>query len=376
MIENSELIGTKVPAPWGWREFKVGDLFQVIVGNRQDMSSSGKYPLIKAKTGDNGYAGFADTCDLAVGLTIGMRGSFNVYVQKSPVALGTNTAGLVLKDDSISDTRVLIYLGTMLHRENYEGSSGYVGYPTLKRLTQIDTMLLPVTQDGQPDYGWMASYIRELENQRIRELDTYLQVTGLDDTTLTDNELQVLEQWRQHEKFGRGTLLTKRFLVTDLFDCISIPQIPKYVDLQKGDIPYVTQTEVNNGVKQYIKSTDDLQLNVKKGIVFGVDTQVVYYQEKPFYANKMIQLVFKHDATKLHYLFVMSLLKAQFRKYNYNNKLSLTRLKDTELELPVANDGTPDYDFIETFIRAQEKLVMKRLDKFRQLQIDTTKAVI
>src|SRR5699024_10408070 len=90
--------------------------------------------------------------------------------------LGTNTAGLILKDDSISDTRVLLYLGTMLHRENYEGSSGYVGYPTLKRLTQIDTMLLPVTQDGQPDYGWMSSYISELEKLVMQRLDKFRQL--------------------------------------------------------------------------------------------------------------------------------------------------------------------------------------------------------
>ena len=376
MIKESTLIGTKVPAPWGWREFKVGDLFQVIVGNRQNMSSSGKYPLIKAKTGDNGYAGFADNYDLAFGLTIGMRGSFNVYVQNSPVALGTNTAGLILKDSDASNTQVLLYLGTMLHRENYEGSSGYVGYPTLKRLTQIDTMRLPVTQDGQPDYGWMSSYIRELENQRIRELETYLQVTGLDDMTLTDNELQVLEQWRQHEKFG-GTLLTKRFAPLELFKVYRGTRITTS-NRVIGDVPLVTAGSENMGITEYIDNPEQTLFNDTIDVSLTIDMfGNCFTRDYEFNADDNI-LVLQNNALNLqHMLFINSVFqKALHSQFNYGSQFRLHSLDALTIELPVTNNGTPDYDFMQTFIKAQEKLLMQRLDKFRQLQINTTKAVI
>ena len=367
MIKESKLIGTKVSMPYGWHEFKVGDLFQVIIGNRQDMSSSGRYPVIKAKTGDNGYAGFADTYDLAFGLTIGMRGSFNVYVQKSPVALGTNTAGLVLKDDSISDTRVLVYLGTMLHRENYEGSSGYVGYPTLKRLTQIDTILLPVTQDGQPDYGWMSSYIRELENQRIRELDTYLQVTGLDDTILTDNELQVLEQWRQHEKFG-GTLLTKRFSPLELFDLENSP-----VDnVNNSLVGRVSAGEGVNGVSDMI-TTDLYDNNI---ITISKLGQTFYHNQNVSWTDDVLGLKLKYRNDMVG-LFLSTIIDKQTRCISsYGHQFRMKRLHELIIELPATVDDMPDYDFMETFIRAQEKLVMQNLAEFRQRQIDTTRQII
>lgn len=44
---------------------------------------------------------------------------------------------------------------------------------------------LPITKSGEIDYTYMESRIREIEESRIRMMDTYLKVTGFEDCELT-----------------------------------------------------------------------------------------------------------------------------------------------------------------------------------------------
>lgn len=50
-----------------------------------------------------------------------------------------------------------------------------------------DVILLPSYNDKLA-FDYMESYIRELEQERIRELDAYLRATGLNDYELTPEE--------------------------------------------------------------------------------------------------------------------------------------------------------------------------------------------
>lgn len=277
-------------------------------------------------------------------------------------------------DDYANDKNVLLFLqGAQklnMKKYNYSLKSGWAR-------VKEDIVILPVTQDGQPDYGWMSSYIRELENQRIRELDTYLQVTGLDNTTLTDNELQVLEQWRQHEKFGGGTLLTKRFAPLELFKVYRGTRITTS-NRVIGDVPLVTAGSENMGITEYIDNPEQTLFNDTIDVSLTIDMfGNCFTRDYEFNADDNILVLQNKALNKLHMLFINSVFqKALHAQFNYGSQFRLHSLDALTIELPVTNDGTPDYDFMQTFMRAQEKLVMQRLDKFRQLQIDTTRQII
>ena len=49
---------------------------------------------------------------------------------------------------------------------------------------------LPVDENGEIDFAYMESRVRELEAARVRELEAYLKVTGLSDYELTEDDLQ------------------------------------------------------------------------------------------------------------------------------------------------------------------------------------------
>ena len=64
---------------------------------------------------------------------------------------------------------------------------------------------LPVDNCGNIDYKYMENYISELEEERISELTAYLQVSGLEDYKLTD------EEQKSVEKFNNKEVKTKSF---------------------------------------------------------------------------------------------------------------------------------------------------------------------
>ena len=384
MKENGDKTMT---GPRGWREFKVSELFDIMSThalNYDLLQPNGDYPYVVRSAQNNGIRDFMnyDTAFLNEGnvITLGID-TASYFYQASDFFAGVKVKSLRLKHHELNP-RLAMFLITLLQKQ--AGDYGYAGGKAFKTAELAEVLIeLPVTQDGQPDYGWMSSYIRELENQRIRELDTYLQVTGLDDTTLTDNELQVLEQWRQHEKFG-GTLLIKRFKVGDLFilkNTKAYNDLPDEMIISSNDnatVPFVTTQFNNNGIVGF----SELQpLNSGNRITYSDTTtgDAIFYQSNAYIGRShVIYMEPNFDGfNKYVAMFVMSLIRKQTSgHFDYGKKLNKQAMYDMFLELPITNDGIPDYDFMETFIRAQEKLVMQRLAKFRQLQIDTTRQII
>lgn len=390
MIKNSELIGTKVPAPWGWREFKVGDLFDNHQLKTPDIpghtgyvtddlviDKAGTTPYLAAVTTNNGISGFSkmppnNDSDVITLSTTTLSGD-TLFYQSQPFIGRQQMQALKLKNLNYMGPRLAMYMIGLLKPQLQSFNYGHK--LTVAKLLDI-ILELPVDQYGRLDYGWMSWYIRELEHQhihelehqRIRELDMYLQVTGLDNATLTDHEMQVLEQWRQHEKFGGGTLLTKCFLVGDLFELENSP-VNNANGLLVGQ---VSAGEGLYGVSDMI--TTDLYDNYI--ITISKLGQTFYHTQNVTWTDDVLGLKLKYRNDMVG-LFLSTIIDKQTRRISsYGHQFRMKRLHELSIYLPVTNDGAPDYDFMQTFIRAQEKLVTQRLDKFRQLQIDTTKAVI
>ena len=53
-----------------------------------------------------------------------------------------------------------------------------------------------------------------------------------------------------------------------------------------------------------------------------------------------------------------------------------TILKNIEIPLPIKNDGSIDYDYIITFIKAEEKISIKSIVEWKNKMIETTKKIV
>lgn len=72
-------------------------------------------------------------------------------------------------------------------------------------------------------------------------------------------------------------------------------------------------------------------------------------------------------------LFILSALKRQFASFGYST--SMSNVMDLEMALPVTTDGSPDWDFMEQYIRAIEKIVIADTIKWKDEMIEATKKV-
>lgn len=123
-----------------------------------------------------------------------------------------------------------------------------------------------------------------------------------------------------------------------------------------GDIPYITRTDKNNGIDFFVGLQDE-KYKIDKGniITIGLDTQTVFYQAHSFYTGQNIQILSNDFINNLNSQFIIPLIKKQMEKFNWGgNGATLTRLKRSKILLPTTAEGTPDYIFMEQYIRYKE----------------------
>ncbi|MDN0193014.1 restriction endonuclease subunit S [Bacillus stercoris] len=140
-----------------------------------------------------------------------------------------------------------------------------------------------------------------------------------------------------------------------------------------GETPYITRTDLNNGVNLFIGDDQKSQYKKNNGnvITIGLDTQTVFYQEKPFFTGQNIQILSHEKLTKNIALFIIPLLKIQLKKFNWGgNGATLTRLNKTKIVLPSTAEGNPDWGYMENYSRKQQELKKQKMIKFLEKELN------
>ena len=173
-----------------FKKFSLYELFDEHVdrGTRLTRANRvlGDYPLATAGEQNTGVSDWiVENKQLfpANSITIDMFG--NVFYRSYDYYADDNI--LVLHSDNWSK-EVMLYISAQINHV-LKGRFDYSRQFRQKVLRNVD-IELPATPAGDPDFEYMTMRIRELEAERIRELEAYLRVTGLDDTTLSASEAQ------------------------------------------------------------------------------------------------------------------------------------------------------------------------------------------
>lgn len=144
------------------------------------------------------------------------------------------------------------------------------------------------------------------------------------------------------------------FNVTDLFDVEGTKTTPLKILKEKDEIekvyPYITTKSDFMGVDGFFKFFTE-EGNV---IVFDSATDGnIHYQETCFSASDHVEkLVPKFNMNKYTGFFIVAALRYALKnKFSYGYKLSQTRIKRQSLMLPVTDDETPDFKYMEDYIK-------------------------
>lgn len=368
-----------------WGEFKLGDLFEFVpskyykLKNEEILSPVGKIPLISNSSLNNGVMGFSEMQPLNKGNSITC----------SDTTCGTDTM-FYQKDDFIGYSHVkhLIPNSIMLKKFNKYVASFIIsacrtsvsdkynyGFKYNSEAMNATIIRLPM-HNNNIDFEFMETFIAELEAQRITELEAqriaelqaYLTAAGLKDYKLTAEEEEA------YEKFNDNEIIFNGICFKNVFNKIVQGRRLKKEDQQPGEIPFVMSGVTNNGVANYISNpiasfpknsiTVDIFGNTfYRDYNFGAgDDTGVYWNDETIY-DKSAML-----------FFASAMSKATAGKFSYGKKLRSSQSLELKMMLPIRN-GDVDYAFMQTFISAIQKLVIKDVVAYSDRKMAATKQV-
>ena len=379
----------------------MGELFEVLTSkkrfdaNKVQVFQDGKNPYVVRTSSNNGQRGFIveDESYLNEGNTISFgQDTATMFYQEKPYFTGDKIKVLKAKNKKFNKNIAQFFISTMakaFSTFSWGSSSFNVNIIENQKLT------LP-TQNGKIDFAFMEQFIAELEAERIAELEAYLRVTGLSDYILTEEERAVLEAFRNGKiSWGGVKLLDKQqvkdiewrvFRMEDVLEWqpqkeIDPLKLDKLKDKNQKLYPFYGQATLNNGIISYNQLVEEV-LNNKEGkptILIHSNNQNTIYLESPFYlkdghgATSVLQ---SKKLNKLNALYFMSSIKKVIlSKYSYNAKATKIELKNTLISLPSVQ-GKPLYDYMEVFIRAVQKLVIKDVVQYAERKLEATRAVV
>ena len=388
----------------------MGELFEINptkyyrLSNDEIISKNGTVPLISNSSTENGVMGFSNLEPNNKGNTITCSdttiGADTMFYQEKDFIGYSHIQNLVPKFEPFNRA-----IASMIISACRVATSTLYDYGNkFNRDSMNKTKIHLPTQNGKIDFAFMENFIAELEERRIQEmeveriveLEAYLRVTGLSDYILTEEEKAVLEAFRSGKiSWGGVELLDKQqvkdiewrvFRMEDVLEWqpqkeIDPLKLDKLKDKNQKLYPFYGQATLNNGIISYNQLVEEV-LNNKEGkptILIHSNNQNTIYLESPFYlkdghgATSVLQ---SKKLNKLNALYFMSSIKKVIlSKYSYNAKATKIELKNTLISLP-SLQGKPLYDYMEVFIRAVQKLVIKDVVQYAERKVAATRAVV
>lgn len=327
-----------------WKWFKYTELFD-ISGSKtttiEDLKAYGKgeYPYVTTQAVNNGVEGYFNYCTERGGvLTVDSAVlGFCSYQEKD---FSASDHVEVLRPKFEMTKYIALFLTTIINREQYRYSYGRKCSQTKLRRSQLK---LPVTQEGTPDWKYMEDFVKD---QIIPQLPKKAQKVWLQkyDT-----------QPMQQEKMKLNTDEWKWFLPSDIFTEISIAPSSDLnnLELDPFGLNYLSRAVVNNGYECKVKRDESkvTRGNFISVVMVGVPS-FAFYQKNDVICSQNI-LVLRYPAiNQYNALFLCTILQKDGYRYSYGRTLSKANFLQTRIKLPVTPAGTPNWQFMEDYIKS------------------------
>ena len=160
------------------------------------------------------------------------------------------------------------------------------------------------------------------------------------------------------------TLNWKEFIIGDLFE-IKRPVSRSQSQYEEGDVPFVASGNYNNGVLKYLKPKENEQLDKGNCITVSPVDGSAFYQEKDFLgrggAGSSIILLYNSNLNLYNGYFIATIIRKVCEKYLYNDMGSKDTIKSEKIKLPVDETGSPDFSYMETYMKNLDASVSSSL---------------
>lgn len=333
------------------------------------MPGSGTTPYLCASAEDNAVSSYIDyRPDLKESgncIFIGGKTFVVSYQESDFFSNDSHNLALYLNDEDNATKPHLLFMASCIARSL--GRKYTWGDSISKQKIKDDSVSLPQTHSGEIDFAFMDSFMRELEEERIRELAAYLKVSGLADSKLSASERKALNRF--------GAIDWQEYNVKCLFGDSTRGKRLKSDDRIPGALPFVTAGEAEQGVSAFIGN---------KVAVFKKNTTTIdmfgsaKYRNWEYGADDHVAVVHTENLPKHAAMFVTAACHkaAHTGAFDYGRNFYAKDADALNIMLPALASGLPDYDYMETFMLAVQKLVVKDVVDWAAKRISATQQCV
>lgn len=191
-----------------------------------------------------------------------------------------------------------------------------------------EKILLPTTDDKSPDWEFMENYIKELSK-----------------TIKYDNKIAKNQMFDRY--FQLEVKKWKEFKIKDVFEIIRGKRLIE-IDRIKGDIPYYSASDYDNGLTDKISNP----LFVEKDALIYTTFGKCYYVENEFTASDEISILKNKYLNIYNGLFISTIITQNKYKYSFGRKAFENKFSDDIIKLPINEKEQIDFEFMENYIKS------------------------
>ena len=368
-----------------FEEFRIGDIFDIQTGSLLNSSvlTNGGIKRISAKSEDNGVIGTYDTLNISEArhyenfISVNFFGDVFYHPYLASVEMKVHVVkfkkceALAFKEIEFTNYSGL-YISSCI-KNILRGKFGYGNQLSSSKLRDGKFKILLPTLDGKINFSFVEKFIEELERERAQELDAYLAVTGLKNYELTQSEKSALAKFDEFSRWGGGEI-AKEFNLKKLFGSSTRGKRLKSSDRLDGNLPFVTAGEADMGISAFI--SNDVEIFKENTITIDMFGSSKYRNYK-YGADDHVAVVHTENLPKHAAIYVATAIHkvANAGQFSYARNFYAKDADDLNILLPVFN-GEICYEFMNDFIKAIEKLVIKDVVLWADKKIEATKKVI
>lgn len=343
-----------------WEPFLLSDIFEIKKGKRltKENQTLGDTVFIGATACNNGITSYIGQEAIHEGNTISLTYNGSVgeaFYQPEPFWASDDVNVLYPKNFVLNESIAVFFCAILRHEKQMWS------YARKWNLTQMNNtqILLPVNSNGNPDYDLMEKYIKSLDGD-VKNIPDYFLNEGYDKAcwyldNLSQSEFEDIyagiacprEINLKNKKWGF-------FKINEMFKTYTGGDLI-IGDIQEGDIPVISHSAENNGVKIYSSEIEGQKLfdHTKTISLADRGTFFAAVQYKDFYIGTRVKalefLDGKHSAEVM--LFFATIINYEKFRFCYGRNCT-NGIDDLEISLPIDENNKPDYKFMEEYIRS------------------------
>ena len=347
-----------------WKSVKISKLFDVVqetADNQAQRLLEGDIPLVSAGKTNNGIVKRIEKpvegsrLFPVFTITVDMFGKAFLQTECFYAISHARVNMLIPKHERMRCKQIGLFLVSVISKK-FEEISSYNSMCGKSRI-QKETLLLPVDNNGHPDWVFMEDFMNKIHNtcdSRKSGLNKLQEITS---NKLTVSDWQ---SFKLCDLFYKLELKCKKKDFNKSFDT-SIEKTDEF------SLPLVNAKHGNNGIMYYGRKTDfeytEMSLDiVSNGAASTGDVYPQPHKTGVLYDAYLIKPKTSHLSASVLCFLAAVVQRCIKHKYGYDDKAVWSKVKNEQISLPVSENGEPDWEYMENYMREIESQCNDKLE--------------